>query len=190
MKTRLLYSLSNILTFLAVLAICACARPAHAQDTNPAPAHDNNKILHTIATYLIGVGGYWFTDSTAFRALGSPKFGGTTRFFVRPARRGVMEITGGLEIASASDHWLPFSGGNSFSLIGPAFRIRTTPHLNRLSPYFEAGVFYGELNSKRENFNAYNIVPSAAVGVEFRFARYLSLTASYRVSGAVGDVIT
>src|SRR5579862_6562941 len=101
MKNRLRRFLSFSVMSVAVLAACLCPRPARADDTS-------TRIVHQLAAYFLGVGGYWFTDSTAFRALGSPKFGGTARFFVRPARRGIMEITGGLEVFSASDHWLPF----------------------------------------------------------------------------------
>src|SRR5690242_521683 len=92
--------------------------PANAQELN-----NNDKILRLIVGQFAGVGGYWFSDATATKALGTPKFGGDDVFYVRPAHRSGVAITGGLELAGASDHWFPFTGGNSFSLTGASMQI-------------------------------------------------------------------
>ena len=83
-----------------------------------------NDVLRRIIHEFIGFGGYWFTDGSATRVLGTPKFGGgSTRLYVRPAHRSHLLIDGGVELTGASDHWLPFSGGNSFSLTGASVRV-------------------------------------------------------------------
>ena len=183
MKTdgcRLLHSLVVVPTIVAVLGAVVAARPARAVDTV--------STLHQFAELFAGVGGYYFTSGSAMQALGNPKFGGTSSFFFRPKVIGQVEITGGPQLFGASDHWQPFSGGNSYSLTGAAFRVRGIPRLNRVFPFVTGGLYYGKINSYNENYDANKIVPSIEVGAEYRFARYLSVTASYRVSGKFGGV--
>jgi hypothetical protein len=167
-----------------MLAALACPQPAHADGTS------SSQILHDFAQYFLGIGGYWFTDGVATRALGTPKFSGTTHIFVRPAIRGQMQITGGVELFGATDHWFPFSGGNSVSLTGLAFRVSSVPHMNRVIPFVDAGYYYADLHSDLMHFHSYGLVPSIAFGVEYRFARYLSLTANYRVTGNIRGIST
>src|SRR4051794_498433 len=107
----------------------ACGAQTQASNTG-------DKVFRLIVGQFVGVSGYWFTDGTATRALGTPKFGGDTIFYVKPAHRRHLEITGGIELVSASDHWFPFSGGNSFSLTGASVQI-SGEHgkVGRLVPY-------------------------------------------------------
>jgi hypothetical protein len=169
-----------LLTLLAI----ASPRKALAQEAR-------GDAWRGVVHELIGVGGYWFTDSSAVRALGTPKFGGSTNFYVRPAHRGNLLITGGIELVGASDHWLPFSGGNSFDLTGASFRVsgeRRTAPLYRLVPFVTGGLFVGHIHSELQNFSTTQFVPSMAVGMEMKIHRYLSISAQYRVSGHIGGV--
>jgi hypothetical protein len=150
----------------------------------------SSTILREVASLFLGVGGYWFTDASATRALGTPKFGGDTTFYVRPAHRGPLQITGGVEIAGATDHWLPFSGGNEFDLTGPSFRISTERKVGRFSPFLSGGLFAGHIRSEREHFDTTSFVPSMAVGVAYKAHRYVTISARYRISGNIGHVNT
>ena len=69
------------------LSFCSSA-PCHAQVSG--------KTIRWLIHEFVGVGGYWFSDSSARNALGSPKFGGSTDLFVRPAHRGGLAIDGGI----------------------------------------------------------------------------------------------
>src|SRR5947207_3296584 len=89
---------------LGLIAALAASYPAQAQS-------GNQRLIREGIHEFIGVGGYWFSDSTANNALGSPKCGGTTTLYVKPAHRHNMLITGGIELFGASDHWL-LGGGN------------------------------------------------------------------------------
>jgi hypothetical protein len=155
-----------LLTLLAI----ASPRKALAQEAR-------GDAWRGVVHELIGVGGYWFTDST--------------NFYVRPAHRGNLLITGGIELVGASDHWLPFSGGNSFDLTGASFRVsgeRRTAPLYRLVPFVTGGLFVGHIHSELQNFSTTQFVPSMAVGMEMKIHRYLSISAQYRVSGHIGGV--
>src|SRR5262245_55792078 len=99
--------------FIVALSCCS-STPSQAQ----------SKTIRWLIHEFVGVGGYWFSDSSARNALGSPKFGGTTSIFVKPAHRSGLEIDGGIDLFGASDHWL-IGGGNSFDLYGLAGRVRT-----------------------------------------------------------------
>ena len=129
--------------------------------------------------------------STATRALGTPKFGGDLVFYVKPAHRGPFEITGGIEVAGATDHWLPFSGGNSFSLTGVSANIsgrRGT--VGRLVPYVRPGLFVGNVHSELQHFDTTVFAPSVAIGAEFKIYRYVTISARYRFSTEIGGVNT
>src|SRR6266851_5805587 len=109
----------------------------------PSKADSQTVLLRRLIHEFVGVGGYWFTDGSAEAALGSPKFGGSTQLYVKPAHRAGAEITGGIELFGASDHWL-FGGGNDFSLNGASFRVGGHRGvLNRLSPFVNGGLFVG-----------------------------------------------
>jgi hypothetical protein len=178
--TRLISSL--LLAALGTLSACA----AGAQQTIT-----GDKIGRLIISEFAGVSGYWFTDATATRALGTPKFGGDAIFYVRPAHRSNMEITGGLELAGASDHWLPFTGGNSFSLTGGSVQISGEHgRVGRLVPYVRAGLFAGNVHSERQHFDTTVFAPSMSFGAEIKVHRYVTISAKYRISGDIGHVNT
>src|SRR5690349_5507345 len=84
------------------LLIAAGILPAAAQGQE---VSTSDRVLRAIISQFGGVGGYWFTDGSATRVLGTPKFGGDTVFYVRPAHRSHVAITGGIEVAGATDHW-------------------------------------------------------------------------------------
>jgi hypothetical protein len=173
----------------AVFLLLALAAPNTAQAQ---AKHSADSILRQIAGEFLGISGYWFTSGSATRALGTPKFGGGgTTFYVRPAHRGSLLITGGIELVGASDHWLPFSGGNSFSLTGASFRVSgERGRVGRLVPYVSAGLFAGNVHSERLGFDTTSVVPSMAVGAQFKVHRYLTLSARYRISGEIGHINT
>jgi len=154
-------------------------------------ARAQGNLLREAISSFVGINGYWFTSSSAVQALGTPKFGGDSHFYVRPAHRNGLLITGGLEIAGASDHWLPFTTGNSFSLTGPSFEVSgERGRVGRVVPFVSAGYFVGEVHSEQQFFDTVAVVPSMAVGAELKVHRYVTLTASYRVSGQIGGVDT
>ncbi len=159
-----------------------------ASATLPAAAQ-TNRALQQFGGFL-SVGGYAFTDSSGRAALGDLKFGGSTSFYTRPRHFGAFNLAGGLLIVSASDHFLPFSGGNEFQLIGPAFRVDTPRVLGRVRPYLTGGLFAGRIRSERLGFDRTNFTPSVSVGAEYPFARYFTLYADYRVSQRIHDVST
>jgi hypothetical protein len=156
-----------------------------------APSAHAQNVLREIVHQFVGIHGYWFTDSSATRALGTPKFGGDTDFYVRPAHLGSLQLTGGIELVSASDHWLPFSGGNSYSLTGASFRVSgQRGKVGRVVPFLTAGLFAGNVHSDRQHFDETDFVPSMAVGTEYKVHRYVTLTARYRISGQIRSVNT
>jgi hypothetical protein len=161
----------------------------------PARASSGDKTATTIGRYaaqlFLGVSGYWFTHGSALRGLGSPKFGGSTTLYVKEAHRGRARITGGIELAGATDHWLPFTGSHSsFSLTGVSGRVSTERKLYRLAPFVSAGVFNGHVHSEKLGLSKDQIVPSAAIGVHFKVHRYVSLSARYRFTPAIAGVNT
>jgi hypothetical protein len=152
-------------------------------------AQAQSKVLREVVHQFVGLSGYWFTDSSADRALGNPRFGGDSTFYVRPARCGHLLITGGLELVSASDHWF-IGGGNEFSLTGMSFRVSGERKPHRLVPFVTAGLFAGHIRSERLNFSETKLVPSMAIGAEIKLNSYITLTARYRISGHIAGVNT
>jgi hypothetical protein len=173
---------------VAVVMAAAVMNAAAARAQGGSSTAD--KAFRFIANTFLGVGGYYFTDGSAMQALGNPKFGGSTTFYVRDAHRYGMLVTGGVEIAGAGDHWGPFGGGNSFSLTGASFQVSAERKMLRLAPFFSAGVFEGHIHSNRLGISKDQIVPSAVVGARFKFHRYAHLTARYRIAGAIGGIRT
>ena len=165
---------------IAAMLMAAClllCRPACAQSST----------VRTLAGF-VGVGGYLFTSGSADRALGSPKFYSATSFFVRPARYGDLELSGGVQAIGASDHFLPFSGGNFVDWYGAAFRLSTRRHMNRVRGIFTGGLYLARIRSERFGFDVARFAPSLYVGAEYPFARYFTLSAGYRVSQDVHGV--
>jgi len=112
------------------------------------PARAQSPTVRTLASFF-GIGGYFFTSGSAARALGSPKFYTDASFFVRPVRYGDLELSGGVHIISASDHFLPFTGGNFVDWYGAAFRLSTRRHMNRARGIFIGGFYLGRVRSER-----------------------------------------
>jgi hypothetical protein len=140
---------------------------------------------------LLSNGAYFFTDSSGRNALGSVQFYNEILIYGRPKTYGgVYQVSGGLEISNASDHFFPFTGGNQFSLIGPSVRITTKRTLGRLRPYFSAGLFVGNLTSDRIGVNSTDFTPSLSFGAEWPFARYFTLSVGYRLMERIGGVNT
>ncbi len=145
--------------------------------------------LKAIGSFL-SPGAYFFSASSARSALGSTKFYGETRFYGKKAHRWNIAISGGLEIISASDHYLPFTSGNDFSMVGPSFRITTANDKSAIHPYFTAGAFAGHIRSEAKLLDTTQFVPAAALGVDWKFARYFSLGAAYHLNGSIGHIDT
>lgn len=160
---------------------------AQAQEAHGASSL--NPIAQRALSGLFSVGGYFFTGS-AHSALGSSKFYDATSFFVRPKRFGGFELTGGAQYISAKDHFFPFSGGSGFSLIGPAFKVSTPRVLGRVRPYISGGFYLGQVRSERQGFDRADFAPSIAFGAEYPFARYVTLSAGYRVNKEIHGVNT
>ena len=171
----------------ALAAICALTTLLFAGP--PADAQVNQRLIRDLIHEFVGVGGYWFSDSTANNALGSPKFGGTTTLYVKPAHRKNMLITGGIELFGVSDHWM-IGGGNSFDLTGASFRVSGEKKMYSLVPRLSAGIFNGHIRSERQNFRATEIVPSVEAGADYKFHRYVTLSGRYRVSGHIRGINT
>jgi hypothetical protein len=156
----------------------------------PAPARAQNPAQRILTTFIPD-GAYFFTHSSGRDAIGSVQFYNEARFYGRPKRiGGVVLLSGGLELVSASDRFFPFSGGNRFSLIGPAVRVTTDRVLNRVRPYFSAGLFLGHVSSERTNVDVTDFTPSLTAGVEWPFARYFTLSVGYRLTERIGGVNT
>ena len=147
-------------------------------------------LLRRLIHEFVGVGGYWFTDSSAEAALGSPKFTGSTQLYVKPAHRSGAEITGGIELFGASDHWL-FGGGNEFSLSGGSFRVSAHRGvLYRFAPFVNGGLFVGHIRSEKLGFSDTKFMQSVTVGGELKVHRYITVTGRYRISNLIHDVNT
>lgn len=158
---------------LSAVMATACAGPCAAQ---------NDAQLRRLIGGFVSVGGYFLTSSSGRNAIGGTKFFSDTALYVRPAHKGPLLITGGVEIVSANDHFFPFSGGDEFSLIGPSFRVTTQRVQGRLRPYVSAGLFAGRVRSEQLGFDRTDFTPSASLGVDWPFARYFTLSAGYRIS--------
>ena len=158
------------------LGLAALAPTAQGQSSGQAGAG-----LAKSAIGFLNTGGYFITGN-ARHAIGSTKFYNEGAFYAKPRHIGNFALTGGVNIIGASDHFLPFQGGDYFSLIGPAFRVTTSKEYHGFRPYVTGGLFYGELRSVQLGFDRSDFTPSAAFGVDYKLARNISLGASYRVS--------
>ena len=155
----------------------------------PAVCGAQSPAAKIIGGYL-SPGAYFFSASSARSALGPTKFYDETRFYAKKAHRWNMAISGGIEILSASDHYLPFTSGNDFSLFGASFRVTTADDKRVIHPYFSAGVFVGHIRSEALALDTTQLVPAAAIGVDWKFARYFTLGAAYHLNGNIGHIDT
>lgn len=168
---------------LVALSALGAIAPQQAQAQAPAG-------LDKVLGGLLSTGGYWFTSSTAKAALGSPKFYNQQAYYGHSAEIGGFRVAGGIEFVQASDHILPFTGGNSFGMYGLSARF-TTPTLNKgLRPYVSAGLYYATISSNKLAFSSNSFIPSFAIGAEYKISRIATLAIDYRLSGEVKGVNT
>jgi len=163
---------------LAALGLFSLTAPAQAQ------------TLPGEVVGLLNTGVYFVTGGSGRNAIGSTKFYNEGHFYTRPAHLGALLLTGGVESMEASDHFLPFTGGNDYSLIGLSARLSTPHKIGRLQPYVSVGYFVGNLRSVDLDIDQTRIIPSASIGVDYPISRILSLTASYRVSEHIAGINT
>ncbi len=177
-------SYGGCLVALSALGVAAAPQQAQAQVVQ-APTG-----IEKVLGGLLSTGGYWFTSTSARNALGSPKFYNQQAFYGHSAEIGGFRVAGGVEFVQASDHILPFSGGNSFGLYGFSARFTLPTIQHGLRPYASAGVYYGTLNSSKLGFNSNAFIPSFAIGAEYKISRILTLALDYRISGQIQGVDT
>ncbi len=138
---------------------------------------------------LLSTGGYWFTSASATRALGTPKFYNQQALHGRSAALGGFRVTGGFEFIQINDHFFPFTSGNSLSYYGMSARA-TTPSVSKFRPYATVGLYVAVLDSKQLAYSSTALVPSLAIGAEYKINNYVRLAFDYRVSGQIGNVNT
>lgn len=175
-------TLSSFLHGSVILAAYILLAPAKLQAQVPPQVR--------LAAGLLDVGGYFPVDRSARSAIGDVKFYSETSIFARPRNIGGLQLSGGAQMISAKDHFLPFSGGNQFSLFGPVFRVATPRLLGTPRFVLTGGVFAGRVRSERLGFDRTEFTPGAALGVEYPFARYVTLIARYHVSQRIHGVNT
>lgn len=195
------------------LLLCAAPQGAHAQKvvTNPldelATVEQREAALHrpltdckgqadggSLGRTILGffnTGGYFLTGNGKSDAnFGSPKFYNDATFYARPKHIGGLELSGGAETLLLSDHFVPFTGGNEYDLLGASVMLSTPREGKRLRAYISGGFFYGRLRSVNLGIDHSDFIPSGSVGVEYPFADHFSLEATYRVSQNISGVNT
>ena len=167
----------------AVFIIGGAAAPGAAQAQLPGIVSTGLGFLNT--------GGYFFSGGAgSSRALGTPKFYNVGGYYSKPHHMGNFDISGGLESVNASDHFLPFTGGNEFNLIGPGARVSYGVARARLRPFITFGLFAGRIRSVSRNFDRTEFTPSGSIGVELKLSKSFSLVASYRISQEIQGINT
>ena len=140
---------------------------------------------------FFNTGGYVLTGNGKSSAnFGSPKFYNDVTFYGHAKHIGGLELSGGAETLTLSDHFVPFTGGNEFDLLGGSVMLSTPREGGKLRAYVNAGMFYGRLRSVNLGFDRSQFTPSGSVGVEYPFTGHFSLEASYRISGQIRGIST
>jgi hypothetical protein len=140
---------------------------------------------------FFNTGGYFLTgNGKSSSVFGSPKFYNNATIYARPKHIGGLELSAGAETLLLSDHFVPFSGGNEYDLLGGSAMLSTPRAEGKLRAYVSAGLFYGRLRSVNQGFDRSAFVPSGSVGVEYPFTGHFSLEASYRISQNINSVNT
>jgi hypothetical protein len=200
-KTAVLIPLS-----LAFWAAPHCAQAQGASD-DLATVEQRESALHSLSPDCKGggdasavgrevlaffnTGGYFLTGNGRRSALfGSPKFYNNATIYARPKVIGGLELSGGVETMLLSDHFVPFTGGNEYDLLGGSAMLSTPHGSGKLRAYVSAGLFYGRLRSVYQGFDRSAFIPSGSVGVEYPLNTNFSLEASYRVSQNINSVNT
>ena len=148
--------------------------------------HAQSPIQKWIGRFL-STGGYFISDPSGRAALGDSKFANVNYFYGKPYVKGDISITGGLEVFNLSDHFLPFTNGNDFTLIGPSLRAQLKVSNGLLRPYLSAGLYYGRIQSERLGLTATQFSPGVGFGVDWKAGRDTTVSLGYRFQGRVGD---
>jgi hypothetical protein len=198
------------LAVLIPLALTFWAAPhrAQAQETANgfATVEQRESALHSLSACKGGVdssalgrqilgffntGGYFLTGNGKSDALfGSPKFYNDATFYGHAKHIGSLELSGGAETLLLSDHFVPFTGGNEFDLLGFSTMLSTPRGLGKPRAYVSAGLFYGRLRSVNQGFDRSQFTPSGSVGVEYPLTSHFSVEASYRITQEIRGVST
>lgn len=153
-------------------------------------AGDASSIGREVLAFF-NTGGYFLTGNGKDSALfGSPKFYNDVTFYARPKHIGGLELSAGAETLTLSDHFVPFTGGNEYDLLGGSVSLSTPRGAGKLRAYVSGGLFYGRLRSVNQGFDQSQFTPSGSVGVEYPLNTNFSLEASYRISGQIRGVST
>ncbi len=162
----------------------------HSPFTVRRGAADNSALGRQFLGFF-NTGGYVLTGNGKSSALfGSPKFYNNVTFYSHAKRVGGFEIAGGAETMLLSDHFVPFTGGNEYDLLGGSASISTPRALHQPRLYVSGGLFYGRLRSVNQGFDHSQFIPSGAIGVEYPLSAYFSLDATYRVSQNIKGINT
>lgn len=174
---------SGILAVVALLASAAGPQArAESAAKNPAGA-----ALRALVGFL-APGGYFPTSGVMRDKFGSSKWAGEFSLHAKPKRIGTFLLSGGFDRISASDHFLPFSGGNELSLTGVGVRLTTPERAGRVRPVLTAGLYAGHIRCDSLGLATTVVTPSCSVGAEWKIARYAALSASYRVATPIGGL--
>lgn len=162
----------------------------HSPFTLRRGAADSSSLGRQVLGFF-NTGGYILTGNGKSSALfGSPKFYNDATFYSHPKRIGGLEIAGGAETMLLSDHFVPFTGGNEYDLLGASASLSTPRVLHQPRFYISGGLFYGRLRSVNQGFDRSKFIPSGSVGVEFPLSPYFSLEGTYRVSQSINGIST
>lgn len=140
---------------------------------------------------FFNTGAYFLTGNGRSSAnFGSPKFYNDVTFYGHAKHIGALELSGGAETLLLSDHFVPFTGGNEFDLLGASASISTPRIMRQPRAYVSAGLYYGRLRSVNLGIDRSQLTPSAAAGVEYPLSAHFSVEATYRVTQAIHGVNT
>lgn len=158
----------------------------------PAPARADSGyemgFIGRLGNFLVP-GGYFFTSDTARSTLDDALWYREADFVRYGLGVGVAGVSFTLKAINASSEIAPFTGSTQFSLFGPSVQVWTTP-IGRLRPFASAGFFAGHIKSDRLGISDWDFTPSVAAGVQMSLARFLTLTASYRITEELAGVDT
>ena len=194
---------------LITLALCAAPHIAQAQGASDdlsavSAEHEATESLSAarkgkadssaLGRQLLGffnTGGYILTgNGKSSSNFGSPKFYNDVTFYGHPKHIGALELSAGAETLTLSDHFVPFTGGNEFDLLGGSVSLSTPRALRQLRVYVSGGLFYARLRSVNQGFDHSQFAPSGSVGLEFPLSSYFSLDASYRITQQIHGIST
>lgn len=161
---------------LVLLAVAAAA-------CSPKQAQADGKIGS-----LAIPGAFFATSSEAREALGSTLYYRETTMAEHSLGLYAVGVSGGIDVINATNHFVPYTGGNSLTLIGPGVRCYTEKGI--LRPFAWAGLYAGNLKSETRGIDKWGVTPSATVGMDLVFSRALVLRAQYRFSSQLGGINT